>query len=141
MIQSLGLAQCTLSSENSDQKIRYVCQVTEIFYARIIKGLGKIAPSISSGEKVIYGARDMDVIGETARTVSSDHRVGRVLSFSPVVGIGTPSLACGRGGGPNSDRGHTLWYSIYMCTLWFGRTGPMCFVFCRLYPPGISTLN
>ncbi len=41
--------------------------VAEIFHTRIIKGLGEIAPSILSGEKVIYGARDMDVIGETDR--------------------------------------------------------------------------
>ncbi len=41
--------------------------VAEIFYTRIIKGFGKIAPSILSGEKVIYGARDVNGIGETDR--------------------------------------------------------------------------
>jgi hypothetical protein len=66
-----------------------------------------------------------------------EHRVGRVLSFSPVVGIGTPptphpqanvppplgsggrgTLAGEKGGGrvPVPTRGHTLWYSIYICT-------------------------
>jgi hypothetical protein len=69
------------------------------------------------------------------------HRVGRVLSVSPVVGIGTPhpfssrrvcppphpfvrgegTIACGdRGGGvPIPTRGHTLWCSIYISTLWY----------------------
>ncbi len=67
------------------------------------------------------------------------HRVGRVLSFSPVVGIGTPPTpnpqesvppplwfwgegnTCWRERGwesPNSDEEHTLWYSLYLCTLW-----------------------
>jgi hypothetical protein len=63
-----------------------------------------------------------------------------VLSFSPVVGIGTPptlhpqasvpllpfgsggrgTLAGERGVGrvPIPTRGHTLWYSLYICTLW-----------------------
>jgi hypothetical protein len=62
-----------------------------------------------------------------------EHRVGRVLSFSPVVGIGTPptphpqasvpspfgsggrgTLAGERRGGrvPIPTRGHTLWYSV-----------------------------
>jgi hypothetical protein len=50
------------------------------------------------------------------------HRVGRVLSFSPVVGIGPPPFGSGgrgtlageREGGrvPIPTRGHTLWYSI-----------------------------
>ncbi len=68
--------------------------------------------------------------------MGSDHRVGRVLRFSPVVGIGTPptlhpqasvppppfgsggrgKLAGERGGErvPIPTRGHTLWYSVYM---------------------------
>jgi hypothetical protein len=66
------------------------------------------------------------------------HRVGRVLGFFPVVGIGTPptphpqasapsplrfggmgTLAGERGGGrvPIPTRGQTLWYSVYICTL------------------------
>ncbi len=59
------------------------------------------------------------------------HRVGRVLSFSPVVGIGTPptphpfgsggrdTLAGERRGGrvPIPTRDHTLWYSLYISTL------------------------
>jgi hypothetical protein len=64
------------------------------------------------------------------------HRVGRVLSFSQVVGIGTPptphpqasmalpgsegrgTLAGERGVGrvPIPTRGHTLWYSLYIYT-------------------------
>jgi hypothetical protein len=43
------------------------------------------------------------------------HRVGRVISFSPVVRIGTVVL-CG-----------TLWYSIYGCTL--------CLAYLKLFPP------
>ncbi len=58
-----------------------------------------------------------------------NHRVGRVLSFSPVVGIGTPATLFGSGGRgslagergvervPLPTRGHTLWYSLYLCTL------------------------
>jgi hypothetical protein len=64
-----------------------------------------------------------------------------VLSFSPVVGIGTPPTPHSQasvplpplvpGGGahllaiegdgrvPIPTRGQTLWYSIFMCTLWF----------------------
>jgi hypothetical protein len=67
------------------------------------------------------------------------HRVGRVLNFSPVVGIGTPPTPhpqasvppplFGSGGGAHSlaregggrvpipTRGHTLCYSLYICTL------------------------
>jgi hypothetical protein len=72
------------------------------------------------------------------------HRVDRVLSFFSVVGIGTPptphpqasvtppaplvpgvgahALAGERGGGrvPIPARGQTLWYSVYICTLWVG---------------------
>ncbi len=65
------------------------------------------------------------------------NRVGRVLSFSKVVGVGTPptphpqvsgappltgymgrgTLAGERGGGrvPIPTRGHTLWYSFVHC--------------------------
>jgi hypothetical protein len=68
------------------------------------------------------------------------HIVGRVLSFSPVVGIGTsptprpqatmppPPLVPGggahslarEGGGrvPIPTRGHRLWYSVNISTLW-----------------------
>jgi hypothetical protein len=67
-----------------------------------------------------------------------EHRVDRVLSFFPVVGIGTPptphpqasapppfgpggrgTLAGERRGGrvPIPTRGHTLWYSVYICAL------------------------
>ncbi len=64
---------------------------------------------------------------------SLPHRVGRVLSFSPVVGIGTPPTPHplwfrgkrhtrwrARGWeSPNSDEGTycTLWYSSFVCTL------------------------
>jgi hypothetical protein len=71
------------------------------------------------------------------------HRVGRVPSFSPVVGIGTPptphpqvrmppfgsggrgTLAGERGGGrvPIPTRRHTLWYSVNICTLWLKKRG------------------
>ncbi len=66
---------------------------------------------------------------------SSDHRVGRVLSFF-FSRRNWDSLARlrERGWGPNSDRGHTLWYSIYMCTLWFGITGPNVFCFLSSLP-------
>jgi hypothetical protein len=68
-------------------------------------------------------------------------RVGRGLSFSPVVGIGTPPnphpqasvpsppLVPGGGahllaregvGESQFRRGDRHWYSIYMCTLWVG---------------------
>ena len=67
------------------------------------------------------------------------HRVGRVLSFSPVVGIGTPptphpfgsggrdTFAGERGDGrvPIPTRGHTLWYSLYLCTLPCAGTNPV----------------
>ncbi len=76
------------------------------------------------------------------------HRVGRVLAFSPVVGIGTPptpsqqasapsplgsggrgTLAGERGGGrvPIPARGHTLWYSICICVY------VLCVKYCTLY--------
>jgi hypothetical protein len=70
------------------------------------------------------------------REHSIDHRVGRLLSFFPVVGIGTPPTPhpqasvppppFGSGGRgklagekrsrrvPIPMRGHTLWYSVYM---------------------------
>ncbi len=76
---------------------------------------------------------------------SYSHRVGRVISLSPVVGIGTPptphpqasvpplwlggrgTLSGERGGGrvPIPTRGHTPWYSIYMyfAPIWFYLTG------------------
>jgi len=52
----------------------------------------------------------------------TNHRVGRVLSFfssrrnwnSP-----TPSHAGECGGVPIPPRGLTLWYSMYICTLWY----------------------
>ncbi len=63
----------------------------------------------------------------------ANHRVGRLLSFSPLVGIGTPPTPhprasvppplwpFGSGGGSHSlarvpipTRGHTLWYSLYI---------------------------
>jgi hypothetical protein len=66
------------------------------------------------------------------------HRLGRVLSFSPVVGIGTPTTphpqasvppwfrgeghtrwrerGWDRGRVPIPARGHTLWYSVNICT-------------------------
>jgi len=69
------------------------------------------------------------------------HRVCRVLSFSPVVGIGTSPpptrrrvcpphpLVGGRGGTLAYERGvggipiptreHTQWYSVYLSTLWY----------------------
>ncbi len=66
------------------------------------------------------------------------HRVGRVLSFSPIVGNGTPQPLTHRqvcppplvpGGGerrggrvPIPTRGITLWYSVYVCSLWFPHT-------------------
>jgi hypothetical protein len=68
------------------------------------------------------------------------HKVGRVLSFffsrrnwdspkpspegvcalPPLVLGGRGTLAGERGGGrvPIPTRGHTLWYSLYICTLW-----------------------
>jgi hypothetical protein len=94
------------------------------------------------------------------------HRVGRVLSFSPVVRIRnwdyTPTphlqasasprpgsgrrgtLAGERGGGrvPILTRGHTLWYSLY-CTTYFVSTCLTCFpttlgmlVLCMIYAVG-----
>jgi hypothetical protein len=72
--------------------------------------------------------------------VGINNRVGRVLSFSLVVGIGTPptphpqasvpssfgsggrgTLAGERRGGkvPIPTRGHTLWWSLYIFTLWY----------------------
>ncbi len=71
-------------------------------------------------------------------TIRPDHRVGRVLSLFPVVGIGTPPTSHLRASvpptprswgeghtrwrergweSPNSDEG-TLWYSLYIRTLW-----------------------
>jgi hypothetical protein len=73
------------------------------------------------------------------KQVRVDHRVGRVLSFfssrrnwdsptprpqasvpSPLWLGGRGTLAGERGGGrvPIPTRGHTLWYSLYICTLW-----------------------
>ncbi len=61
-------------------------------------------------------------------------RVGRVLCFSQVVGIRTPStphplarvlppvLGGGVGRVPVPARGHTLWYSLYIRTLWLTHT-------------------
>ena len=42
---------------------------------------------------------------------------------SPQKQGGGGTLACGWGvgGSPNSDEGHTLWYSLYVRTLWFNR--------------------
>ncbi len=39
---------------------------------------------------------------------------------SPQKQVGGGTLACGWGvgGSPNSDEGHTLWYSLYVRTLW-----------------------
>ncbi len=75
------------------------------------------------------------------------HRVGRVVSFFPVVGIGTsptphPRQVCpppfgsggrgtlagerGVGGVPIPARGHTLWYSVNICTLWLYTTVWWC---------------
>jgi hypothetical protein len=36
-------------------------------------------------------------------------------------GGGTLACGWGVGGSPNSDKGHTLWYSLYVRTLWAGR--------------------
>ncbi len=37
---------------------------------------------------------------------------------SPQKQGGGGTLVGGLGGSPNSDEGHTLWYSLYVCTLW-----------------------
>ncbi len=82
------------------------------------------------------------------RDESETHGVGRVLSFSPVVGIGNPPtphpqasvpISLGSGGGAHSlaraggrvlipTRVHTLWYSLlfilYICILWRDHFGP-----------------
>ncbi len=76
--------------------------------------------------------------GQTFLSGHMTHRVGRVLSFSPVVGIGTtptprpqasvPPPPCSGGRGTLDGergvgrvlvptRGHTLWYSLYIRTL------------------------
>ncbi len=48
-------------------------------------------------------------------------RRGGECALPPLILWGRGALACGRGGGwvPISTRGHTLWYSMYICTLWF----------------------
>jgi len=53
------------------------------------------------------------------------HRVGRVLSFAQVVGIGTPPTPHPQASvpplcvwGEGVGLGHTLWYSLFICTLW-----------------------
>ncbi len=82
------------------------------------------------------------------------HRVRRMLSFSPVVGIGTPPTPHPQasvpphpvlGGGAHSlwreglgefqipTRGRTLWYSLHIRTLWWYWTGSRSVTYiCRL---------
>ncbi len=77
-------------------------------------------------------------------------RVGRVSSFSPVVGIGTPPTSHPQASMPPSPRfwgeehtgekrvgrvpiptrGHTLWYSLYIRTLW-----GQCILFSVVFTP------
>jgi hypothetical protein len=47
---------------------------------------------------------------------------------SPQKQGGGGTLACGRGvgGSPNSDEGHTLWYSLYVRTLWSTLSAACC---------------
>ncbi len=94
----------------------------------VIPKLWKVHDRTHSKERMCYiGNRDQSA---TTCFDGVHHRVGRVLSFSPVVGIGSvPPPLWFRGEGhirwrerggrvPIPTRGHTLWYSLYICTLW-----------------------
>jgi hypothetical protein len=94
-----------------------------------------------------------NILGIMNNSVRSHHRVGRVLSFSPVVGIGIPPTTHPQasvpphplvpregqtrwrergwesGRVPVPTRGHTLWHSLYICT--FGKS---MFIFCTTSP-------
>jgi hypothetical protein len=81
-----------------------------------------------------------DLCSEVSYMMVFYHRVGRLLSFfssrrnwdspnpspqasvpPPPMFVGRGTLAGERGVGrvPISKRGHTLWYSLKICTLWF----------------------
>ncbi len=44
-------------------------------------------------------------------------------------GGGTLACGWGVGGSSNSDEGHTLWYSLYVRTLWWERSGALLWLF------------
>jgi hypothetical protein len=104
----------------------------------------------------ISWAPDQMTVSQHSKSDWLHHRVDRVISFSPVVGIGTTptphpqasvpppfgsggrgTLADEKGGGRVRipTMGHTLWYSLYIRTLWFTHSTPLPSLPSPLSPP------
>jgi hypothetical protein len=52
--------------------------------------------------------------------ITQSRQSAKLFLQSSELGLAHPTLACGRGVGgvPIPARGHTLWYSVYISTLW-----------------------
>jgi hypothetical protein len=100
--------------------------------------LRQFARAEAASKEIALKIEDTFAYKHQVKDITPCHRVGRVLRFSPVVGIWTPppprqqasvpaplwfwgrgTFAGERGGGraPIPTRGHTLWYFIFICTL------------------------